>query len=316
MYLTQVCRDSGFFSICSYPFIDSPQLQKGANDARSDDVRRIKEEIALWLNLAYAPNPPLNTKCRSDRGMQNDITGRLLCPIEYDWDDELVRNGIRAGTINISEDYFLRCFYPYGIGDPDNVEKGFLRSGLLVKTYSNIFISPSSSESFSDEDENGAARKQQRSSNSQKKATKCNVANILGMDGRVTPRSIAYAAVLLAFNLTDAGYWMEIYNQFNFRALYALIVDFFEGPSGQAAKRRSQNLLKWWSAYVILPDFIYMIFCLIFATDRFFLTIMVHPPTPASPGTNFWHKGQLGKKVYPFNKAVVYIFEYCTFRIN
>ena len=44
-----------------------------------------------------------------------------------------VRNKIRAGTINISEDYFLRCFYPYGKGDPDNVEKGFLRSGLLVK---------------------------------------------------------------------------------------------------------------------------------------------------------------------------------------
>ena len=47
-----------------------------------------------------------------------------------------VRNGIRAGTINISEDYFLRCFYPYGMGDPNNIEKGFLRSGLLVKVYS------------------------------------------------------------------------------------------------------------------------------------------------------------------------------------
>lgn len=86
MYLTQVCCGSGFFSIYSHHFL---QLQKGANDARSDDVRRIKEEIALWLNLAYAPNPPLNTKCRSNRGMQNDITGRLLCPVEYDWDDEL-----------------------------------------------------------------------------------------------------------------------------------------------------------------------------------------------------------------------------------
>ncbi len=38
--------------------------------------------------MAHAPNPPLNTKCRSDRGLENDITGRLLCPIEYDWEDE------------------------------------------------------------------------------------------------------------------------------------------------------------------------------------------------------------------------------------
>ena len=68
----------------------------------------------------------------------------------------------------------------------------------INQTYSNIFISPSSSDSFADEDENGAARKQQRTTtNSQRKATKCNVANLLGMDGQVTPRSIAYAAVLV-----------------------------------------------------------------------------------------------------------------------
>ncbi|KAF9470595.1 hypothetical protein BDN70DRAFT_982771 [Pholiota conissans] len=227
------------------------QLQKGANDARSDDVRRIKEEVALCLNREHAPNPPLNTKCRSDRGRQNDITAKLLCPIEYDWSNEEVRNGIRAGTINISEDYFLRCFYPHGQGDPDNVEKGFLRSGLLIKTYSNIFISPSSSEAFVDEDEDGSARKKQRlNSDSQKKATKCNVASIIGMDGRVTPRSIAYAAVLLAFNLTDASHWMEVYNRFDYRALYALVVDFFEATSGRAAKKRSNDLLKWWSAQI------------------------------------------------------------------
>ena len=89
IYLTQVYPGSRLVCyICPHLFICSLQLQKGANDARSDDVRRIKEELALWLNIANAPNPPLNTKCRSDRGMDNDITGRLLCPIEYDWDDE------------------------------------------------------------------------------------------------------------------------------------------------------------------------------------------------------------------------------------
>ena len=126
-----------------------------------------------------------------------------------------ISNGIRAGTINISEDYFLRCFYPYARGDPNNVEKGFLRSCLLVKvfsdllaspsttkapaqTFSSIFISPTSSELFIDKDENGAARKKPRlASNPRKKATKSNVASLLGMDGRVTPRSIAYAAVLV-----------------------------------------------------------------------------------------------------------------------
>ena len=79
---------------------------------------------------------------------------------------------------------------------------GHIYANALTQTYSNIFISPSSSESFIDADENGAARKKQRTaSNSQKKATKRNVATILGMEGRVTPRSIAYAAVLVGLVL-------------------------------------------------------------------------------------------------------------------
>jgi hypothetical protein len=65
-----------------------PQLQKGANDARSDDVRRIKEEVANWVNQILSPTTPLSVKQRDGRGLQNNITGRLLCPIGVSWDDE------------------------------------------------------------------------------------------------------------------------------------------------------------------------------------------------------------------------------------
>ena len=70
-----------FFSECF------PQLQKGANDACSDDVRRIKEEIANWINQTHSPMTPLSLKQRDGRGLQSDVTGRLLCPIELPWDD-------------------------------------------------------------------------------------------------------------------------------------------------------------------------------------------------------------------------------------
>ena len=66
---------------------NSPQLQKGANDARSDDVRRAKEEIANWINQTLSPTALLSVKQCDDCGLQNDITGRLLCPIELSWDD-------------------------------------------------------------------------------------------------------------------------------------------------------------------------------------------------------------------------------------
>ncbi|KAF8195032.1 hypothetical protein BJ912DRAFT_1056910 [Pholiota molesta] len=187
------------------------QAQKGANDARSDDVRRIKEEVALWLNFEYAPAPPMLVKSRSDRGYKAKLQGAFSAPLNM--------TGTMKGSV----------------------------------TYGAIFTSPSSSEAFDAEDENGQARKRRRTS-SQKKATKSNVATLLHMESKVTPRSIAYAAVLLAFNLTDATQWVEVYGQFNFRALYAFIVDFFEDPSaGPAAVARTKRLLKWWDNQ-IFPD--------------------------------------------------------------
>jgi hypothetical protein len=44
-----------------------------------------------------------------------------------------VRRKIQTGELDISEDYFLTCLYPGGIGNPDDVEHGFLRSGLLIR---------------------------------------------------------------------------------------------------------------------------------------------------------------------------------------
>jgi hypothetical protein len=83
--------------ICFYMFLINLQLQRGANDARSDDVRRIKEEVANWINQTLSPTTPLSLKQRDDRGLQNDITGRLLCPIELSWDDDKYNIPINSG---------------------------------------------------------------------------------------------------------------------------------------------------------------------------------------------------------------------------
>ncbi|KAF9533408.1 hypothetical protein CPB83DRAFT_782959 [Crepidotus variabilis] len=224
-------------------------LQKGANDARSDDVRRIKEEIAVWLNHNNPTATPLSPKSRDNRGLQNDVTGRLLCPIEHKWDDEKNRADMQNAVIDISQDFFITCLYKKGTADPSDVENGFLRSVLLLKTFCAVFTSPTSSEDLEEPEDDVPARKKRKTS-SQKKATKTNVAGLLRMEGKVTPRAIAYAAVLLVFNLTDATQWTETYNGFNFRAFYNFIVDFFEDTPGAAAQRRANMLLTWWNSQV------------------------------------------------------------------
>jgi hypothetical protein len=79
------------FSIFSYYHLFchmSSKLQKGANDARSNDVRHIKEELGDWLNIDFSPTVPFATRSRVGRGLQNDICSRLLSPIDHHWDDE------------------------------------------------------------------------------------------------------------------------------------------------------------------------------------------------------------------------------------
>ena len=44
--------------------------------------------IAEWLNQQYPQEPALSTIKRDGRGIHHPITGMLLCPIRYDWDDE------------------------------------------------------------------------------------------------------------------------------------------------------------------------------------------------------------------------------------
>ena len=67
----------------------SLQLIHSANDAGSDDRSCVKPKVAEWINAQ--PGIPdeqnLTLSTRDGRGLQHDITGRLLCLIKYDWDD-------------------------------------------------------------------------------------------------------------------------------------------------------------------------------------------------------------------------------------
>ena len=84
------------------------KLQTGANDARSDDTGKLKVVIAEWLNsrnLQKIHNSGrdgnesesdddsnlnaliLSLKGKDERGISNNTTGCLICPIDYDWDN-------------------------------------------------------------------------------------------------------------------------------------------------------------------------------------------------------------------------------------
>ena len=92
------------------------------------------------------------------------------------------------------------------------------------------------------------------------------VAAQLRMDGQVTVRAIAYAAVQvhrlfyhsswltissqLHFALCDATHWMSHYNGFNYEEFYEFIIDFFEADQTPEGRTASKELYDWWNRYV------------------------------------------------------------------
>jgi len=62
-------------------------LQAGAGDACSDDTSHLKTAVAEWINMRDESGERLSSYGKEERGIGNDITGCLICPIDYNWDD-------------------------------------------------------------------------------------------------------------------------------------------------------------------------------------------------------------------------------------
>ncbi|KAF9464229.1 hypothetical protein BDZ94DRAFT_1162369, partial [Collybia nuda] len=213
----------------------------------------LKPAVISWITALFEnPNPPLEPTTKSDRGFEHNATGRLLCPIDYNWDEIAVQQCIRDGHPNFSVtgDGWPSFLYPHAKGDVNDVEKGLLKSALLVKTYKFIFTSPTSAQDIDCElDAETQTPRSHKRARKHKAPTRGHIANILKMKA-VTPRSIAYVAVQLRFALSNASSWSVDDGCFNYITFYNNITDFFEEAVGPAAKARAQALLTWWSRCV------------------------------------------------------------------
>jgi hypothetical protein len=65
------------------------KLRKGSGGARGDDAANLKPAVVSWIAgiLGTPIIVPLSPTSKLDRGFEHDDTGRLLCPMEYNWED-------------------------------------------------------------------------------------------------------------------------------------------------------------------------------------------------------------------------------------
>ena len=63
-------------------------MQRGADGARGDDANTLKTSVASWLNEQDPhPVPLFIVGEKRGRGFDHNVTGKLLCPVDYNWFD-------------------------------------------------------------------------------------------------------------------------------------------------------------------------------------------------------------------------------------
>ncbi|KAG2080188.1 hypothetical protein BD769DRAFT_1685226 [Suillus cothurnatus] len=226
------------------------KLRKGADAACGDDTSTLKDLIAAWINQDFRPSTLLRPDDKQLRGFTHNVCGHLLCPAEWDWNDDRVKAGIhnRTSDFIVSENSWPLFLYENYSFDDSNLEKGLFKSKILIQAFKAIFTSPSSAKE-ADGDGDGADilennRRARRALN-QVKVKTC-VASIINMK-KVTPHSIAYVVCQVRFALSSISSWRTINGDFNYEAFWNNIVDFFENLPGPAAQHRVAKLLEWWT---------------------------------------------------------------------
>ncbi|KZP12544.1 hypothetical protein FIBSPDRAFT_681056, partial [Athelia psychrophila] len=126
---------------------------------------------------------------------------------------------------------------------------GLFLSTLLIKSFKQIFTSPSSAASVSvlnnhfDYEAIPSSRKKVRM---RKGPPWTNIASLIGLKS-LTPRAITYMAVQLWFSLSNVNSWHTNNIDFNYNKFDCTILDFFELPCGPVAKKYTDSLLATWN---------------------------------------------------------------------
>ncbi|KAG1723340.1 hypothetical protein EDB19DRAFT_1645319, partial [Suillus lakei] len=171
-------------------------LRLGADGAQGDDTSKLKTLVSEWVNHKFKPDHPINPDDKHSHGFTNDACGRLLCPAENDWNDPVIRAGIRdrsEGYI-VTDLSFPAFLYNKYTANPDDLG------------YKAVFMSPSSAKDIKGD----VARK-----SSAGVKVKKHVAQIIKMR-KVTPCSTTYIACQVRFTLSSVTSWRSINGDFDY----------------------------------------------------------------------------------------------------
>lgn len=130
-------------------------MDKGRADLRGTHLCGVKKAIGTWPSTKNF-TPSIAGSDNSIRGFLHDQCGYLLCPIDYDWEDNEYVNStttktgihmtlgisVKAGIRNhnpqykLSADLYPRFLWEDSEYDLADLNKGFARSAIMVEVMS------------------------------------------------------------------------------------------------------------------------------------------------------------------------------------
>ncbi|KAG8933828.1 hypothetical protein FRC01_006873 [Tulasnella sp. 417] len=226
-------------------------LWEGIKGARQTDVHLIRSDIGKY----YEFDPSIERLAKNLRGPFHPGTGVLLCPANLDWNDEAVQERLRRGEESVGPDTLFYFMYSDYAPVPTALNRGLLRSDILVTAYKAVFFGPSAATASPNRTES--------------KATKSGNA-VLGGITKVTPAAIAYIACLVSaapisdtllarsqrllnkvrFSLSaETSLTPGAVHGFDNCGFYRAIVSMLESAKPSAVRQRWRTeLLQWWNA--------------------------------------------------------------------
>ncbi|KAG0698533.1 hypothetical protein DFH29DRAFT_1002776 [Suillus ampliporus] len=222
------------------------KLNESSDGARGDDSAGLKHAVATWLmEHTPTPNPTIHRQDKSGQGFYHDVTGKLLCPVDYDWSNPTVRASIQDyhPDFRITASSWPSFLYKNGHYDLQNPTDGLFKGELLIKAFKRVFTSPTSTD---EEHTIDSMTRPTQSKNSGERCTRRDVSTLLNMRS-IQPRAIAYVALQLRFALSSAGSWRIVDDEFNNQEFYDNIVDYLELSTMPEAVKEVDELLLWWN---------------------------------------------------------------------
>ncbi|KIY60787.1 hypothetical protein CYLTODRAFT_415906, partial [Cylindrobasidium torrendii FP15055 ss-10] len=235
------------------------ELQKRADKARNENIHDVCELVGSMAATLF-PTQYISIKrakhIRMDRGIKSPVFGYLLCPSNMDWNDSVTQQAIQQGETDISDMFFINALYEnLRRGTGSLLKTGLFKSCMLVKVWCYIFTCPATAHRIPYDDIDtlhpDAKRPCLGLDGPQSKLSDRAVASIIGLTS-VTPRTIAYAVVMLHFNLTAYDSWPndKCVGGLSYTAMWNWVVDWFEAPETDADAELAKEVLTWWNERV------------------------------------------------------------------